>query len=289
MAGPSKELYRDGTTVIGTWFCRPSDAEFPGGWMDNPTLVFPRSSVVITQEGEEPLVTDPSVTVIYRGSQEYSRSLVDPIGDRCEWFEVDPQLIREVAREIDPQAGNNEESPIKHTHAPASSEIYILQRMLTRHVSSEPNPDQFLIQETLARIVEAVVRAAYGRTSEEPPKPRHDHRALVEDAKAYIALHFADRVTLGDVGKAVGASSFHLARLFRSITGSTIHHHLTDIRLRAALDRLESGSSDITDIALGVGFASHSHLTKVFHERFGMTPSAFRAQSSAHLRKIVIA
>lgn len=289
MAGPSKELYRDGTTVIGTWFCRPSDAEFPGGWMDNPTLVFPRSSVVITQEGEEPLVTDPSVTVMYRGSQAYSRRLVDPIGDRCDWFEVDPQLIRDVAQEIDPAAECQEDSPIKHTHAPASSGTYILQRMLTRHVASEPNPDHFLIQETLARIVEAVVRAAYGRATDEATTTGQGHRELVEDAKAYIALHFADRLTLADVGKAVGASSFHLARLFRSLTGRTVHQHLTDIRLRAALDRLENGSSDITDIALGVGFASHSHLTKVFHERFGMTPSAFRAQSSAHLRKIVMA
>lgn len=289
MAGPSKELYRDGTTVIGTWFCRPSDAEFPGGWMDNPTLVFPRSSVVITQEGEEPLVTDPSVTVMYRGSQQYSRSLVDPIGDRCDWFEVDPRLIRDVAREIDPGVGNHDEPPIKHTHAPASSQTYILQRMLTRHVAAEANPDHFLIQETVTRIVEAVIRAAYGRSIDEPPTRRHDHRELVENAKAYVALHFADRLTLDDVGKAVGASSFHLARLFRSLTGRTVHRHLTDIRLRAALDRLENGSSDITDIALSVGFASHSHLTKVFRERFGMTPSAFRAQSSAHLRKIVIA
>ncbi|HEX6301995.1 MAG TPA: AraC family transcriptional regulator [Acidimicrobiia bacterium] len=289
MAGPSKELYRDGTTVIGTWFCRPSDAEFPGGWMDNPTLVFPRSSVVITQEGEEPLVTDPSMTVMYRGSQEYSRRLVDPVGDRCDWFEVDTQLIRDVAQEIEPAAVHRDESPIKHTHAPASSETYILQRMLIRHVASEPNPDHFLIQETVTRIVDAVVRAAYGRTNDEPQAPRHDHRELVEDTKAYIALHFADRLTLADVGRAVGASSFHLARLFRGLTGRTVHRHLTDIRLRAALDRLENDSSDIADIALSVGFASHSHLTKVFHERFGMTPSAFRAQSSAHLREIVIA
>jgi AraC-like DNA-binding protein len=257
--------------------------------MDNPTLVFPRSSVVITQEGEEPLVTDPSVTVMYRGSQEYSRTLVDPVGDRCDWFEVDPQLIRDVAQEIDPAAGSQEESPIKHTHAPASSGTYVLQRMLTRHVASESTPDHFLIQETLARIVEAVIQAAYGRATDEATTIRQSHRQLVEDAKAYVVLHFAERLSLADVGKAVGASSFHLARLFRSHTGRTVHRHLTDIRLRAALDRLENSSSDITEIALGVGFASHSHLTKVFHERFEMTPSDFRAQSSAHLRRIVIA
>lgn len=275
MAGPSKELYRDGTTVIGTWFCRPSDAEFPGGWMENPTFVFPRSSVVITQEGEEPLLSDPSVTVMYRGSQEYSRRLVDPVGDRCDWFEVDPQLIRDVAQEIDRAAGSQGESPIEHTHAPASSGTYILQRMLSRHVGSEPNPDHFLIQETLARIVEAVVRAAYGRATDETTI-RRGHRELVEDAKAHIATHFTDRLSLADVGHAVGASSYHLARLFHRVTGRTIHRHITDLRLRATLDHLEDGASNITDIALNVGFASHSHLTKVFKDRFGLTPSRYR-------------
>jgi AraC-like DNA-binding protein len=289
MAGPSRELYRDGTTVIGTWFCRPADAEFPGGWMENPTIVFPRTCVEITQAGEEPIVTEPNVTVLYRGCQEYSRGLVDPVGDRCDWFEVDSQFIREIAQDVDPADQNDHGSPIKHTHAPASSETYMLQRMLIRHVASETNPDHLLIQETLIRVVESVLRAAYARAGEKASTPRREHRELVEDAKAYISLHFAESLTLADVGQAVGASSFHLARLFRSLTGRTIHRHLTNIRLRAALDELEDGASNITEIALGVGFASHSHLTKLFHERFGLTPSTFRAQSSAYLRKIVIA
>jgi AraC-like DNA-binding protein len=289
MAGPSRELYRDGNTVIGTWFCRPADAEFPGGWMENPTIVFPRTCVEITQAGEEPIVTDPNVTVLYRGRQEYSRVLVDPVGDRCDWFEIDPQFIRCIAQEIEPSQGDSNRSPIKHTHAPASSETYMLQRMLIRHVASETSPDRLLIQETLMRVVESVLRAAYGRAGEKSPTLKREHRELVEDAKAYIGLHYADTLTLADVGQAVGASSFHLARLFRRLTGRTIHRHLTNIRLRAALEELEDLATNITEIALGVGFASHSHMTKVFRERFGLTPSTFRAQSSTHLRKIVMA
>jgi AraC-like DNA-binding protein len=289
MAGPSRELYRDGNTVIGTWFCRPADAEFPGGWMENPTIVFPRTCVVITQEGEEPIVTDPNLSVLYRGRQEYSRALVDPVGDRCDWFELDSKFIREVAREIDPGFAEGDGSPIRHTHAPVSSGTYMLQRMLTRHVASETDPDHLLIQETLMRVIESVLRASYGRAGERAPLPKREHRELVEDAKAYIGLHYPETLTLADVGQAVGASSFHLARLFRRLTGRTIHRHLTNIRLRAALAELEDGRSNITEIALGVGFASHSHLTKLFHERFGLTPSSFRAQSSTHLRTIVIA
>lgn len=139
------------------------------------------------------------------------------------------------------------------------------------------------------RVVESVLEAAYRSTGEKVATPKRQHRELVEDAKAYIGLHYTESLTLADVGQAVGASSFHLARLFRSLTGRTVHRHLTNIRLRAALGQLEDGAANITEIALGVGFASHSHLTKLFHERFGLTPSTFRTQSSAHMRRIVLA
>lgn len=288
MAGPSTLLYQQGPTAIGTWCARPSDAEFQEGWIDNPTFVFPRTCVEITQEGEDAVIADPSLAMLYRGSQEYSRRAVDPTGDRCEWFEVDPEWIREIVEELDPGVHTNGRAPIKHTHAPADSETYLLQRMLTRHVSSEAEPDPVLVDETLMRIVAQLIHAAYHKDGQQGRRTSRNHKALVNDTKAYLATFHAERLTLADVGRAVGASPFHLARLFKRFTGHTIHNHLTDLRLRAALAELET-DINITDVALKVGFASHSHLTKVFHARFGTTPSQFRERSTGYLRKIVIA
>jgi AraC family transcriptional regulator len=285
MAGPSQELYRDDAIAIGTWQCRPSQPEFPGGWMAKPTFVFPRTCVEITQEGEESIVVDPNVAVLYRGAQEYSRRAVDPAGDRCEWFEFDPRWVSEIVDGVDPKAATDA-SPIKHTHAPATSEAYLLQRMLTRYVVAHPEPDQVLIEETLMRLAVSVLRAAHG-TDPKRSDIKREHRVLVDDAKAYLALHYSEQISLADVGQAVGASPFHLARLFRRLTGRTIHGHLSNLRLRAALEGLEQGSSNITEVALEVGFASHSHLTKVFRDHFGMTPSRYRQPPD--LTTIVIA
>ncbi len=285
MSGPSTELYRSENSAIGTWLCRPTDKEFPGGWIENPTIAFPRTCVRIRQEGEEPIVADPNVAVIYRGSQEYSRTAVDPAGDRCDWFEVGSDLAEEVARQVhDNGAGGG--SPMGQTHAPVPSDAYLLLRVLLRHVVSPAGPDPLVVEETLLQLLERVLTSA-NRAGTELETTRPDHRYLVEDAKAFMALNFRAPLSLADVGRAIGASRFHLARLFRAVTGETIHSHITDLRLRAALGELEGGCGDIARIALDLGFASHSHLTKVFRQRFGMTPSEFRDQ--ADLSKIVTA
>jgi AraC family transcriptional regulator len=93
---------------------------------------------------------------------------------------------------------------------------------------------------------------------------------------------------------------FHLARVFKARTGFSLHAYRTQLRLRAALERvaprhgagpalrLRSGQAprrgsghggrdvDLIDIALDLGFSSHSHFTEAFRRNFGTTPSAVR-------------
>ena len=83
-----------------------------------------------------------------------------------------------------------------------------------------------------------------------------------------------------DIGAAVGSSRFHLARTFRRVTGSSMHQYLISLRLRAALGLLEAGHRGISEVALAVGFSSHSHFSHVFRSVFGATPGEFRRSSS---------
>jgi AraC-like DNA-binding protein len=63
--------------------------------------------------------------------------------------------------------------------------------------------------------------------------------------------------------------------VFREVTGQTLHEYRLDLRVRAALEMLESGA-DLSRVAQDLGFASHSHFTSVFRRRAGMTPSRMR-------------
>ena len=81
--------------------------------------------------------------------------------------------------------------------------------------------------------------------------------------------------------------TFHLSRVFRDRTGYTLHRYLLELRLREALNRLEDTGSDLTVLALDLGFCSHSHFTDSFGQTFGVPPSEFRKRAdAAHVRRL---
>ncbi len=72
------------------------------------------------------------------------------------------------------------------------------------------------------------------------------------------------------------ASPFHLSRVFREQTGSSLHAYRTEARLRAGLERIADGEG-LAGLAADLGFASQAHLTDRFRRVFGVTPHAWRA------------
>ena len=52
------------------------------------------------------------------------------------------------------------------------------------------------------------------------------------------------------------------------------------MRLRTALERAADPGADLTDLALDLGYSSHSHFTAAFRKAFGVTPSAFRRKAT---------
>jgi AraC-like DNA-binding protein len=58
------------------------------------------------------------------------------------------------------------------------------------------------------------------------------------------------------------------------------------------MERLAEGASDLTAVALGLGFASHSHFSSAFRREFALPPSVFRrelALASSASRRIPLA
>jgi AraC-like DNA-binding protein len=153
-------------------------------------------------------------------------------------------------------------------------------------VASVAEPDRLRVDETLLD----VVRALFALPRSERPGRRRlatvaVHRETVEDAKAVLSERFAERLSLEAVAREVHASPFHLARLFRRQTGLAVHEYRTQLRLRAALDRLDGGDT-LAGIAVACGFASHAHLTDTFWRAFGTTPSAVRSGTPAGVREL---
>ena len=115
---------------------------------------------------------------------------------------------------------------------------------------------------------------------------------LVERAKAELARNYSAPRTLSQLAASVGCSHVHLARTFRAHTGQTLHDYRNRMRLARALLEVAEGESDLSGLALRLGYSSHSHLTSHFRRAFGVTPARARAvlrgsaTSGARLREL---
>ena len=71
----------------------------------------------------------------------------------------------------------------------------------------------------------------------------------------------------------VGCSPHHLGRPFHVGTGITLSGFRTERRVRAALEWIATGASDLSEVACDVGFFDHAHMTRMFRRLLGETPT----------------
>lgn len=286
----SRPIFEGEQIKIGQFVCPATAPNFSdtGPIRYGPIVVFPRTGVEITHAGHAPMVADPNIVVFYNDGQEYKRGKVSPYGDRCDWFAFDPAIVREIVSQFDPPTSDSERNLFRVTHGPSTAEVYFQQRLVVEHILNHPHPNILFVEETALNLLEQVVTNAYAAQHQHPRRKSDTLRAhadLVHSAKRMIAVHFDEDLTLDDIAGALYVSPYHLCRIFRQQTGNTLHHYLTQIRLRASLESVADGAQEVTTIALGLGFSSHSHFTSAFRQTFGMPPSTFqRTATSQTLR-----
>jgi AraC-like DNA-binding protein/quercetin dioxygenase-like cupin family protein len=109
--------------------------------------------------------------------------------------------------------------------------------------------------------------------------PVEDRAREVADA---LSADPADRRTLAQWGRQVGASGRTLARSFLADTGVPFGRWRTLLRLQAALLAL-AGGEPVGNVARHVGYETASSFVAAFHRETGMTPAAY-FRPAAYLR-----
>jgi AraC-like DNA-binding protein len=100
----------------------------------------------------------------------------------------------------------------------------------------------------------------------------------VRQAKSILHECQNDRLTLEEIAEQIGVSPIYLTQAFKRAEGISLYRYQTRLRLSRALDRLRD-VRNITELALDLGYSSHSHFSAAFRCEFGVTPSNFRSGS----------
>jgi len=105
---------------------------------------------------------------------------------------------------------------------------------------------------------------------------KSDPMSVTSKALFIIERNLSADLTLNDISQSCGVSSFHLAHAFGRATGLSVMNYLRSRRLAKSASSLASGASDILNVALDCGYASHEAFSRAFKMQFGKTPEDVR-------------
>ncbi len=100
----------------------------------------------------------------------------------------------------------------------------------------------------------------------------------VRNAKAFIAQHIAEPMSLEAVASNVNVSPFHFCKVFKRSTGMTFTDYVTHVRVEKARRMLLRPEARITDVAYDVGFQSLSHFNRSFRRVVNESPTEYHAR-----------
>src|ERR1700733_1524623 len=124
-------------------------------------------------------------------------------------------------------------------------------------------------------LILSLISRALGKHTSHAASGSVGRQKLVDRAKLALSSNLGRRWTLADIGAAVGVSPVYLTQVFRQVEDLPLYRYQLQLRLARALDLLDD-CSDLTGLALDLGFSSYSHFSTAFKQAYGLTPLAFQ-------------
>ncbi len=107
-------------------------------------------------------------------------------------------------------------------------------------------------------------------------KAEYHNSEIAKNMLNYIHAHFAEQIVIPDIANAICSSTSECFRCFKQFTGQTPVDYIQNYRLKQAEKLLLDSKYSITEIGYQCGFYSSSYFSKLFKERFRMTPREYR-------------
>ncbi|MGK2924812.1 MAG: helix-turn-helix transcriptional regulator [Lysobacterales bacterium] len=279
----NRSLFRSELVEIGLFDCPRSHPRFhDSGPIRQHLVVFPRHAVRIRYGPGEEVLASQQVITLYNDGQRYRREVLSDYGDQSIWLRFRKREILEALQACGRTHAAAESLPFAWTHSPCPSATFLLQRQMVCGLASPESNDLLGVTETALRLLHQTVAATSAgrvctRRMAAQPGTRQRHRRLARRCEVYLTTHYDQPLTLESLAADLATTPFHLSRIFTAHRGHSIHQHLLQLRLRAAVDRmLDRPELPLTDVGIELGFATPSHFSSAFRKHFGISPSQFR-------------
>jgi AraC-like DNA-binding protein len=258
-------------------------------------LVLPLEGAFSMHDGpRRHAIATPNHAVFVAASKPYRMSLLTEAGDQCLTLRFSAAAVARVAPKA--MSGVGFDLSAFESCVPLPSAILLARSLLWQRFR-RGDWDPLEVEEICASLLVTSLHAACkdGRAWRRAALGSRSTRRMRRVARVMEAVaQYPDRKwTLDALAGVAAVSPWHLAHEFREQAGTSVYQHVLRARLGKALDAVLETSADLSAVAHGAGFASHSHFTARFRAWFGTTPAELRRSASlsmaVQMRKIVTA
>ncbi|MDC6405233.1 MULTISPECIES: helix-turn-helix transcriptional regulator [Maribacter] len=100
---------------------------------------------------------------------------------------------------------------------------------------------------------------------------------IIRDLANTIAKNVSKDYTLEQLARESGLSQAKLQEGFKLLYTRTVTEYIRHVRLEAARDFLGNSDMNISQVVYSIGFSSRSYFSKIFKNKYGISPSEFQA------------
>jgi AraC-like DNA-binding protein len=102
-----------------------------------------------------------------------------------------------------------------------------------------------------------------------------DNVMKIKKAKEIIIANMAEPPGLQELADTIGLNLKKLKMGFKQIYGDTVYGFLFDYKMDYARQLLDSGSYNVNEVGLKIGYSTGSHFIAAFKKKFGTTPKKY--------------
>jgi len=277
-----------GISVID--FCCQAPVEPEGPDEPNPThsIVFVRRGVFQRRQHREVLTADPNHILFINALHPYRYSHPLPGGDHCTVLAVATDTAFSLVARQSPWDADELGKPFHIPSALSSRRASCIHYELLALLQCRA--PRLAIEDAIVELSEEAIESAYASYGEQRKREKHSpitaettrrHRNLTEGTKLAINESLEALPSLDGLAREFACSPFHLSRVFHQTERMSLRRYVSRLRVGVAADRLATGAPNLTELALDLGFADHSHFTNSFRREWGLSPSRFRARFPA--------
>lgn len=172
-------------------------------------------------------------------------------------------------------AGFSLKNPVRRVECADELGGYI-DKMLEAHQLSYP--DELRRNSYLMLFFSSLISEYLKEIPSAGPSHPYPYSVYVKHAMEYISFNYGHKIKISELADYIGVNRSYLTSSFKKAVGCSPQEFLVNLRMDKARALLKETGMQINAIASSVGYPDQLAFSRIFKQRFGMSPKAFREE-----------